>query len=87
MASRAKQGMDQVGDGPALAAGLCRLGYGRLVVDSALVSRVVLARTGHAMSRQRISALVNSVKITAKTIAVLAAALEVDPGELTGRGG
>ena len=86
MARKAALTPEPIGDGPALAANLCRLGFGRMVVESAQVARIVVAKTGHAMSRQRVSALLNAVKITPKTIAVLAKALEVEPDELTRRG-
>lgn len=69
--------------GPIIAANLARLGYGRTVVNSAEVAKLIAQRTGKAISRQRVAQIVNAVNVTQATIKMLADGLGVDPSELT----
>lgn len=69
--------------GPILEANLVRLGYGQMVVMTTRIAEIVANSTGKPMSRQRISALLNAVRIEPQTIATLAKALGVKPAELT----
>ena len=69
--------------GPVLAANLMRLGYVETKVKTSEVARLVAEHTGRPMSRQRISELLNAVRIRPETIATIAAALRVKMSELT----
>jgi hypothetical protein len=69
--------------GPILAENLLRLGYADIVVRASEVSRLVSERTGKAMSRQRVSAIMNAVRVDAETVSTLAEAIGVEPEELT----
>jgi hypothetical protein len=68
--------------GPTLAKNLYRLGFADLVVRSAEIARLVEKKTGKTMTRQRISALMNAVRVEPKTIELLAKAIGVKPAEL-----
>lgn len=75
----------EVGDkpiGPLLVKNLFRLGYADIVVRSAEVSRLVSERTGKSITRQRVSALMNAVRVEPETIELLAKGLGVKPAEL-----
>lgn len=69
--------------GPLLAQNLFRLGYADIVVKSTKLSELVSERTGRTMTRQRISALMNAVRVEPETIALLAEGIGVKPAELT----
>lgn len=71
--------------GPILAENLARLGYAEMVVKTADVARKVSEHTGKPMSRQRIAAILNAVRVTDDTIQMLADALGVKPSDLTRR--
>lgn len=71
--------------GPILAANLARLGYAETVVKTAEIARKVEAHTGKPMSRQRIAAIINAVRVTPETVQTIADALGVKPSELTRR--
>ena len=71
--------------GPVLAENLVRLGYADVVVRSAEIARMVSEATGRSMSRQRVSALLNAVRVEPSTIELIAKGLGVDPSELTKR--
>jgi hypothetical protein len=69
--------------GPLLAQNLFRLGYADIVVRSTKLAELVSHNTGRTMTRQRISTLMNAVKVEPETIAILAKAIGVKPSELT----
>lgn len=69
-------------DGTVLAEGLIRLGFVRQTVAMAEVAEIVSERTGKPLTRQRLSTLLNSIRISPDTIKMIAGALEVDPSEL-----
>lgn len=69
--------------GPVLAANLARLGYTETTIRTSEIARLVRERTGKKMSRQRISAILNAVRVNPGTIETLAMALGVSPNELT----
>lgn len=68
--------------GTLLARNLVRLGYGGVVVKHADVARKVAEATGKPMSRQRIAALTNAIRIEPETLETLASALGVKPADL-----
>ena len=80
---RAKASADTKPIGPLLAHNLFRLGYAEIVVKSTALAELVTKKTGRNMTRQRISALMNAVRVEPETIALLAEAIGVKPGELT----
>lgn len=69
--------------GPTLARNLYRLGYADIVVRSTDLAKLVSEKTGKSITRQRISAMMNAVRIEPDTIETLAKALGVKPSELT----
>ena len=69
--------------GPLLAWNLYRHGHADIVVRASDLSELVREKTGKSMTRQRISALMNAVRVEPETIAILAQAIGVDPVELT----
>jgi hypothetical protein len=71
--------------GPIVAENLFRLGYASIVVHSTELSNLVAENTDRTMSRQRIAALMNAVRIEPETLEVLAEAIGVDPCELLKR--
>lgn len=68
--------------GPVLVKNLHRLGFADLTIRSAELSRLVAAKTGKTMSRQRISAIANSVRVERATLDILAEAIGVETAEL-----
>ena len=68
--------------GPTLLKNLHRLGYADIVPRSSELSRLVADKCGKSLSRQRISAIVNSVNVEDATIELLAKAIGVDADEL-----
>ena len=70
-------------DGVILAENLARLGYAEVVVRMTEVARLVTENSGRTMSRQRVSQLLNAVRIQPGTIEVIARGLGVEPAELT----
>jgi hypothetical protein len=71
--------------GDLLLKNLCRLGHGRMVVDSTGLSKLC-AKAGTPMTRQRISQMMNAASIQPATIEALARAVKVPPSELLRRG-
>jgi hypothetical protein len=69
--------------GPTLAKNLLRLGHADIVVRATDLAEKVRAKTGKPMTRQRISMLMNAVRVEDETIATLAKAIGVKPDELT----
>jgi hypothetical protein len=69
--------------GPLLAKNLLRLGHADIVVRATDLADKVRAKTGKPMTRQRISMLMNAVRVEDETIATLAKAIGVKPEELT----
>jgi hypothetical protein len=69
--------------GPTLAANLERLGFAESVIKTTEVAKLVREKTGKPMSRQRIAALLNAVRITDQTLELIAKGLGVHPRELT----
>lgn len=69
--------------GPILFENLDRLGYVDRVLRSAEIAKIVTERTGRSMTRQRVSQLINAVRVNPETIALLAEGLGVKPSELT----
>lgn len=82
-AAQPPQSPDDQPIGPILAANLIRLGYAKVIVQTDKISRLVCEKTGKTMSRQRISAILNAVRVTPSTIKTLADAIGVKPSELT----
>lgn len=82
MPSRKRE--DEMPMGPTIAENLVRLGYADIVVRSAQIARLATAK-GHKMSRQRVAAIMNAVKVKDETIEALADAIGVKPSELTRR--
>lgn len=72
--------------GPTLAKNLLRLGYADIVVRSSELSSLVASKTGTTMSRQRISQIMNAVRVEDETVATLAKAIGVKPSELLKEG-
>jgi hypothetical protein len=68
--------------GPRLVKNLFKLGYADIVVRSAEIARIVSERTGRKLTRQRISALMNAVRVEPETIELLAKGLGVKPADL-----
>jgi hypothetical protein len=68
--------------GPMLVKNLFRLGFADIVVRSAEIARLVEKKTGKTMTRQRISAMMNAVRVEPETIELLAKAIGVKPAEL-----
>jgi hypothetical protein len=69
--------------GPVLAHNFYRLGYGDVVIRHAEISKLVKKKTGKKMSRQRIAAILNAVRVSDETIETLAKAVGVKVDELT----
>lgn len=69
--------------GPILKANLIRLGFAETTVKVKTVADLIAKKTGRPMSRQRISNLLNAVKVHPKTIETLAKGLGVKTEELT----
>lgn len=69
--------------GPLIMVNLLRLGHADIVVRASELSRLVAEKTGKSMSRQRISAMMNAVRVEPETIEALAKGLGVKPSELT----
>jgi hypothetical protein len=68
--------------GPRLVKNLFKLGYADIVVRSAEIARIVSERTGRKLTRQRVSALMNAVRVEPETIELLAKGLGVKPADL-----
>jgi uncharacterized protein YneF (UPF0154 family) len=68
--------------GPQLMINLLRLGFADIVVRSSELANLVSEKTGKTMSRQRISQMMNAVRVEPETIETLAKALGVKPSEL-----
>lgn len=68
--------------GPILARNLYRLGHADIVVRASDLSRLVGENTDESLTRQRISQIVNAVRVEPETIALLAKAIGVEPEEL-----
>jgi len=68
--------------GPTILMNLLRLGYADIVPRSTELARLVAEKTDRTISRQRISAITNSVSVEPETIELLATAIGVDPEEL-----
>lgn len=68
--------------GPLITKNLIRLGYAETIIRSAEVARLVTEKTGKTMSRQRVSAITNAVRVAPETIAAIAKGLGVKPEEL-----
>lgn len=71
------------GTGPIVAHNLYKLGYGHVVIRHAEIADLIEKKTGRKMSRQRVAAILNSVRVTPQTIKLLADAVGVKPEELT----
>jgi hypothetical protein len=71
--------------GPIIAENLIRLGFVEQVVQTATVAKLVTEKTGSPMSRQRVSAILNAVRVKPSTVARLAKGIGVKPEELTKR--
>lgn len=84
--SRPKKDKTAKAIGPILKKNLYRLGYGRIEVNAVEVAKLVAAKTGKSLSRQRISAMMNAVHIEPATIDQLAKGLGVKASELTQEG-
>lgn len=69
--------------GPQIMLNLLRLGFADIVVRSSELSALVAEKTGKSMSRQRISAMMNAVRVEPETIEALAKGVGVKPSELT----
>ena len=69
--------------GPLLARNLFRLGFADVVVRSTELAGLVSKKTGRTMTRQRISALMNAVRVEPETVELLAKAVGVKAAELT----
>jgi hypothetical protein len=69
--------------GSVLADNLARLGYAHRVINTTEVAKVVMAKTGRKMTRQRIAQLINAVHISDDMIEALAKGLGVKPKDLT----
>src|SRR4051812_42153404 len=68
--------------GPRLVNNLFRLGFADIVVRSAEIARLVEKKTGKGMTRQRISAMMNAVRVESETVELLAKGLGVKPADL-----
>lgn len=62
---------------------LLRLGFADIVVRSSELSALVAEKTGKPVSRQRISAIMNAVRVEPETIEAIAKGIGVKPAELT----
>lgn len=69
--------------GPILERNLHRLGHADIQVRVSKLSDLIKKRTGFTMSRQRLSAIMNAVRVEPETIEVIAKAIGVSPDELT----
>lgn len=68
--------------GPLLFKNFVRLGYGSMVVRAADIAEQVTKKTGKRISRQRISAITNAVRVEPETIELIAKGLGVKKEEL-----
>ena len=68
--------------GPIVAKNLSRIGLTSTSVNTAEVARLVTAKTGKSMSRQRVASILNQVKISDRTIEMLAKAVGLKPDDL-----
>lgn len=68
--------------GPLLLKNFARLGYVDMVPRSAEIARLVTEKTGKPISRQRISAIINAVRVEPDTIAQIAKGLGLKVDEL-----
>jgi hypothetical protein len=82
MARKTRDVIDQP-IGPLLLWNLYRLGYADIVARSSEVAELVAKKAGKGITRQRISALMNAVRIEPETIELIAKGLGVKPAELT----
>lgn len=73
--------------GELIAANLVRLGYSevRVRVQVTKISDLIRAKTGRVLSRQRVSAILNSRRVNPGTVEMIAAAVGVSPDELLRR--
>lgn len=69
--------------GPTLAANLHRLGWATLAVKSSELSELVNTKTKKKMTRQRISSMMNAVRVERETIEAIAKAIGVKASDLT----
>lgn len=67
--------------GPLIAKNFARLGYADFVVRSSEIAKLATAK-GHKMSRQRVAAILNAVRVTDETLQALADAVGVTPADL-----
>lgn len=68
--------------GRVLLENLQRFGYAELVIRATDLAKLINEKTGKKMSRQRIAALPNAIRINPETFGPIAEALGVDPSEL-----
>jgi len=71
--------------GPILAANFARLGYSETVTKTSEVARLVSENSGRKITRQRISNLLNAVRVNQETLDMIAKGLGVNPKELVKR--
>ena len=69
-------------EGKILAYNLKRLGYSEEVIKMAEIARLVTEKTEKKMSRQRISTILNAIRVTPETFELIARAIGVKPAEL-----
>lgn len=68
--------------GQVLLENLQRFGYAELVIRATDLAKLINEKTDKKISRQRIAALPNAIRINPETIGPIAEALGVDPSEL-----
>lgn len=68
--------------GPLLKRNLFRLGHAEIVVPVQDLVKLVEAKTGESISRQRLHQMLNAVDVPDEVIATIAKALGVKPDEL-----
>jgi hypothetical protein len=62
-----------------------RLGYGGKVLYHEHIAKLIKARTGHQISRQRVASIFNAIRVSEDTIKTLADAAGLTPGQLVGK--
>jgi hypothetical protein len=81
MARKAAEGRDKP-IGPLLVKNLYRLKFADIVVRSGEIATLVSEKTGKPISRQRVSQLMNAVRVEPETLEMLAKGLGVKVAEL-----